>query len=632
MQSAIYCLSGRGQRSNRVIKLQSAQGHRAGNATRRLDTNRVGRSSAYVRAAASVLARIAMVCLILLAVPGPFGAVAAQSRVDAAGEVFVAIAPCRILDTAADPAASEGQGSSRKIRIQSTRCGRIVPGYATSYSVTTTTISRDAPESLPQGAGPATERARKISIDSSGYVTVPQSPNHYTAVDLDGYYVAAGTPISPFAATTGTAGHSLQSDAQPEPGSPATNIVHSGTAGDIYLDGGIWAPAGIFMRAASTNPHIIAQTGTADASSSFWVVNGTGTVLLRASSDGALIAPPTSFFDGRTDFFGSPGSYWGYVPIPGNVVHDVTLVNPMDAANSNQTRVTFFNAYTADEVGSPPITKFSARTGGYYSQENVNFHSSFHWHTPNQFHFRATSSVENNKDTFWVKAATSGSSVAQTRADMFVSGRVGIGTAAPMHTLDVSGNMTVGAAYTSLVSVPVNGMLVEGSVGIGVAVPSAKLHVAGNIYATGSITGATVIGAAYQDLAEWVPSKTPIEPGTVVVLSPDANNQVMSSFAPYDTSVAGVVSAQPGVLLGVAGDDKEMIATTGRVRVKVDATNHPIRVGDLLVSSDKPGMAMKSIPLDLGGAAIHRPGTLIGKALEPLSGGEGEILVLLSLQ
>jgi hypothetical protein len=74
-----------------------------------------------------------------------------------------------------------------------------------------------------------------------------------------------------------------------------------------------------------------------------------------------------------------------------------------------------------------------------------------------------------------------------------------------------------------------------------------------------------------------------------------------------------------------------MIATTGRVRVKVDA-GRPIRVGDLLVSSDKPGMAMKSEPIDVGGVRIHRPGTIIGKALEPLASGQGEILVLLSLQ
>jgi hypothetical protein len=41
---------------------------------------------------------------------------------------------------------------------------------------------------------------------------------------------------------------------------------------------------------------------------------------------------------------------------------------------------------------------------------------------------------------------------------------------------------------------------------------------------------------------------------------------------------------------------------------------------------------MKSMPVDLGGVAIHRPGTIIGKALEPLEKGTGEILVLLSLQ
>jgi hypothetical protein len=74
------------------------------------------------------------------------------------------------------------------------------------------------------------------------------------------------------------------------------------------------------------------------------------------------------------------------------------------------------------------------------------------------------------------------------------------------------------------------------------------------------------------------------------------------------------------------------VATTGRVKVKVDATSAPIRMGDLLVTSDIQGIAMRSEVLDLGGAKIHRPGTIIGKALEPLEKGTGEILVLLSLQ
>ena len=41
---------------------------------------------------------------------------------------------------------------------------------------------------------------------------------------------------------------------------------------------------------------------------------------------------------------------------------------------------------------------------------------------------------------------------------------------------------------------------------------------------------------------------------------------------------------------------------------------------------------MLSEMLDVGGVKLHRPGTLIGKALEPLESGQGEILVLLSLQ
>ena len=41
---------------------------------------------------------------------------------------------------------------------------------------------------------------------------------------------------------------------------------------------------------------------------------------------------------------------------------------------------------------------------------------------------------------------------------------------------------------------------------------------------------------------------------------------------------------------------------------------------------------MKSEPVDVAGIQMHRPGTIVGKALEPLLGGEGEILVLLSLQ
>jgi hypothetical protein len=133
-------------------------------------------------------------------------------------------------------------------------------------------------------------------------------------------------------------------------------------------------------------------------------------------------------------------------------------------------------------------------------------------------------------------------------------------------------------------------------------------------------------------LAEWVPSSQKLAAGTVVVLDKSASNHVLASSRPYDTKVAGVVSPRPGIALGEGGEGKLLVATTGRVKIKVDASRGAIEVGDLLVTSDVEGVAMKSVPVELGGVSIHRPGTIIGKALEPLEKGTGEILVLLSLQ
>ncbi len=166
----------------------------------------------------------------------------------------------------------------------------------------------------------------------------------------------------------------------------------------------------------------------------------------------------------------------------------------------------------------------------------------------------------------------------------------------------------------------------SGNVGIGTANPATKLHVVGDVTVTGNIA------AKYQDIAEWVQASQPIPAGTVVVLEPEQVNRVISSNRAYDTAVAGVVSQSPGLLLGERGEGKVMVATTGRVKVRVDATRGAIHVGDLLVTSGKEGLAMRSEPLSVGGQSMHRPGTLLGKALEPLSEGQGEILVLLSLQ
>jgi len=171
-----------------------------------------------------------------------------------------------------------------------------------------------------------------------------------------------------------------------------------------------------------------------------------------------------------------------------------------------------------------------------------------------------------------------------------------------------------------------------GNVGVGTSNPQSLLDVNGNINVSGNATISGNIAAKYQDIAEWTSARGEVGAGTVVSLDVERTNSVRASQRAYDTRVAGVVSAKPGVILGEGGPNKALVATTGRVKVRVNAERAPIQIGDLLVTSNIPGVAMKSQPLRVHGRLMHRPGTIIGKALEPLAKGQAEILVLLSLQ
>jgi hypothetical protein len=75
-----------------------------------------------------------------------------------------------------------------------------------------------------------------------------------------------------------------------------------------------------------------------------------------------------------------------------------------------------------------------------------------------------------------------------------------------------------------------------------------------------------------------------------------------------------------------------LVAQSGRVRIKVDASYGAIHAGDLLTTSATPGHAMRSEGISVNGVTMHRPGTILGKALQSWSEGRGQILVLLTLQ
>lgn len=121
-----------------------------------------------------------------------------------------------------------------------------------------------------------------------------------------------------------------------------------------------------------------------------------------------------------------------------------------------------------------------------------------------------------------------------------------------------------------------------------------------------------------------------VEPGTVMVLGNEGS--LSQSQQAYDKRVAGVISGagdyKPGIVLDKrqTQDNRQPIALMGKVFCKVDAQFGAIEVGDLLTTSPTPGHAMKtSDPLKAFGAVI-------GKALRPLTEGQGLIPILIALQ
>lgn len=203
----------------------------------------------------------------------------------------------------------------------------------------------------------------------------------------------------------------------------------------------------------------------------------------------------------------------------------------------------------------------------------------------------------------------------------------------------------------------------------------------GDVYADGRF----VPGGA--DFAEMLPAAPGLEAGDVLII--DAQGILNRSTTPNAPNVAGVYSTKPGIIGGLHQEEdgaavaaannhnavptgdlqgsnqatdtttapvvsavvptvktlqpdplvqayaqqaKVPLALVGIVPVKVSTENGAIQPGDLLTTSALPGHAMKATPIDLGGILLYRPGTIIGKALEPLGTGTGVIRVLVTLQ
>jgi hypothetical protein len=154
----------------------------------------------------------------------------------------------------------------------------------------------------------------------------------------------------------------------------------------------------------------------------------------------------------------------------------------------------------------------------------------------------------------------------------------------------------------------------------------------GDVCADGAFYGAS-FNAGSADVAEWVPVSEPVKAGDVLELDPDNPSQYRKSRGPCSDLVVGVVSTEPGFILGTDPStldlgpwtsDSALLALLGIVPVKVTDEGGPIQPGDLLVTSSTPGHAMLWSRSELCSCA------LVGKALEPMTEKKGVILVLLT--
>jgi hypothetical protein len=211
----------------------------------------------------------------------------------------------------------------------------------------------------------------------------------------------------------------------------------------------------------------------------------------------------------------------------------------------------------------------------------------------------------------------------QRRVWISATGNVGIGTTSPTAKLEIesSTGQDLIAAYPSSARVAGSAVFIVKSTG--------------EVRADGAYYGAsfnTVSGAA--DVAERINTSEWMEAGCVVEIDPDHPGFFRKSSSPYSTKVAGIISTSPGVILGNSFDEatddwednRPVLAIAGRVPLQVTVENGPIQIGDLLVSSSTPGVAMR------GSDAEACMGTVVGKAMEPLENGEGTIVVQIMLR
>ena len=339
------------------------------------------------------------------------------------------------------------------------------------------------------------------------------------------------------------------------------------------------------------------EKGTNDLTTS--LEDGSGTINMIARFDTASTVADSNIYNNGTDTGFGTTAPERFVEIERNVNAASVLKITNETNGTSATAVTLYDvAGVEGRMGVSSVdfnqsgTHFAARTGFTSSGlgEGVDIIAS-------------TANAD-------VRFYTGGSTTSNERLRIASDGNIGIGTSNPNAALVVrsGSNTNLIEAYNNTDLV----FRVERNTG--------------NVFADGTFTG----GGA--DVAEYINVTEPVESGDVVEIDPTNAGKFRKTFEQSSTRVAGIITTEPGVVLGYNDVDSEngierpAIALAGRVPVKANAKYGAIAIGDLLTSSPFPGYAMRCpLPDECIGA-------IIGKAMEPLAEGVGKVMVQVMLR
>lgn len=192
----------------------------------------------------------------------------------------------------------------------------------------------------------------------------------------------------------------------------------------------------------------------------------------------------------------------------------------------------------------------------------------------------------------------------------------------------------------------VNGSITLDFLGGGSSTTNGVCHSGSDIDGTNSGSNRTLLPCnnSAGDIAEWYEVRGKAEAGDLLAVTDEpfthqssvvdaftglvkdqkqskTINKLELSHSAYQDTIIGIVSSSPSRTYGKDVEEQaknpQPIALKGRVPVKATTDNGPIKAGDKLVASHKPGKAMKAT----------EPGYVIGTAISDLKQGDGMVEV-----